>query len=142
MSKNPVAHLLTPMPPWRTQDWPGVTGCSRLGGVVEGALLTPAEFAERVGRRRYGPPPAGLCGSCLTPAWRWARWPGWDKDPVAVIAEDCGWPNRTGRRARLAAELHAVTALIAAHPGEFAALVEAELVIDALGGGSGSGVRR
>lgn len=123
----PVAHLLVPAPPWRT-GWPGVTGCARLADSVA-VLLAPDEFMAL-----YKARDPHVCGSCCTPAWRWRRWPGWQADPVAVVREDCGRSNRTGRTARLAAELRALSALAAAHPEEFARLLEGELVMDWMAG--------
>jgi hypothetical protein len=133
----PVAHLLIPGPPWR-HGWPGVTGCARLADQVAGELLSPDEFMTRDDALDQG-----LCGVCRQPAWRWQskRW-DWQRDPVAVIADDCGWPNRTGRRARLAAELRALDGLVQAHPEEFAALMEGELVMAWMTSEHESGVRR
>jgi hypothetical protein len=130
-------HLLVPAPPWRT-GWPGVTGCGHRADQVAGPLLGPDEF---MARRAARPPPA-MCDVCARAAWRWqsVRWT-WERNPVAVIAEDCGWPNRTGRRAQLAAELRAIAALVAAHPEEFAEALEGEQIMAWMTSEGSSGVR-
>jgi hypothetical protein len=137
MADEPVAHLLVPGPPWRA-GWHGVTGCGHRADKVAGSLLDVAEFNRRDALR---PADMGLCRTCRNPAWRWRNW-SWDRDPVAVIADDCGWPNRSGRRARLAVELRALGALAAAHPEEFAELLENEQVMSWMIDEHDSGVRR
>jgi hypothetical protein len=75
-------------------------------------------------------PPDGLC----VPCWKNLGGYGyqdWRADPLEVFRVDLAIKDGHGRQA-LAKELIALADLVAAHPGEFAELLEREAVLTAL----------
>lgn len=113
------AHVLRAQPPWR----PGrdVTLC---GEAPAGLRVVSWDEMDEALRR---PPPWGdLCPRCAT-----ARKTAWAHDPAAVIHADAHEP---GARSALRAELRALASLAAEYPDRFASLLEAEQVMQALGG--------
>jgi hypothetical protein len=121
------AHLLRPKPPWR--DGYEVTAC---GKDAAGLAAYPLEEFARLwtyGRVR-------TCQGCSAPLIFYSlALPVWEKDPAAVIGQDCDPSDRAARHERACAEFRALAALAAAHEEEFAGLLELELAWKALGGG-------
>ena len=143
---NHKIHLLRPKPPWRAGRDLTVCGLDPAGcgpvTVIPGVtykwqqpplpVLGLEEFTalleDQAGRMPYYE--WTVCGRCA--AVPPAELPSWDRDPAAVVALDV----RPGPRDPeiLRAELRALTALAAAHPEEFARLLEGEITMVTLAG--------
>jgi hypothetical protein len=119
-----IEHVLRPHPPWRTAEF--FTECGH----------PCAEFAHVLSRddllakvRVQGQMRAAMstCMTCLEAA---RNNPGWERNPVAVVARECDrlrWSRfdeviRPKAR-QFTAELRALAVLAAAHAGEFAELL-------------------
>jgi len=119
------AHALRAGPPWRTT--PDVTLC---GYGTAGRRVVPlAEFDAMLAE----PPPwTAVCPLCVS--CRGGEMASWARDPVAVIHADAHAQPDSGARGALAAEFRALACLAAEYPERFRDLLEAEQVLQALGG--------
>lgn len=120
------SHILREAPPWRRLD-PAAqlrTECGKTAA-SDGKVLvagTRAELLERVrveGREVL----AQVCKACRTKSDLHAD-ASWQRNPGALIARDVD-PSSPRGDDQLTRELHALAAIAAAHPEEFAALVTA-----------------
>jgi hypothetical protein len=128
--KEPVDHILRPRLPWRA-DQP-LTECGYNANSVK--TLTREQFEARL--KEYGQQRAGLltCMTCMSTA---QNWPTWQEDPRLAVQREIQWEavhwnHRTkqvyqyasDRKHYLLNELLTIEALIAAHPEEFAKLLQ------------------
>ena len=118
------AHAYLASPPWRAAQ--PRTACG-LDITDVNTVLPWAAFDQMVRAGKAAGTPfweSRVCGKCAyEPKSGRVTWAA---NPVLVVAKS---PPRL-----VVAELRALAALAAAHPGEFAGLLEAEQVLTALGG--------
>lgn len=108
----PIEHVLRPDLPWRVS---AMTECGRDVRDVQ-AVIDRGRLLVKL--RELGVQRAAYT-TCMTCAQTSRRWKTWDQDPVDALAREF-----YGRQdPRLADELRAVAALVAAHRGEFADLM-------------------
>lgn len=122
--KEPVDHILRPRLPWRGDEG-AITECGYDASKV--STLTRAEYFQRL--KDYGRQRTAMC-TCMTCGDTARRWGAWEDDPRFALEREIQWERpgyrfREDRGQRLKDELHAIEALIAAHPEEFAASVAA-----------------
>jgi hypothetical protein len=120
--KLQLAHILRATLPWR-DPLSARTECGRDSGKVTEVtdLETAARLVSKVGKQRAS---MQLCITCWETA---GSWPRWEENPGAVIAREAGAVGgrfALGPAGGLNTELMAVAALIEAHPGDFAELLE------------------
>jgi len=116
------AHILRAKPPWRAAE---VTVCGQGPGALR---VVPWDEMDAMLRR---PPPwPDLCPACAT-----TRRVAWSDDPVAVVvAAAQSHALHSASRTALRAELLALACLAAEYPERFRDLLEAEQVLQVLGG--------
>lgn len=144
MPDEPLKHLLRAAPPWETREY---TQCGRQAEKL--ATTTVAEMNTVI--KRHGRQRAAYthCMTCIETQQRYASWRleydehgnpqrrvavpmTWESAPADVISR---WVERARYREpedadRLRRTLHAIGALVEAHADEFAAMVDADGVVD------------
>lgn len=112
------AHVYRTVPPWRQS--PPLTQC---GLDPEGRWVLTIEEADAKWKREGSTRAAyTFCMTCTSRARSYSgAWNSWQEDPVRLIDRDEGGPH-AGLAKR---ELHALAALAAAHPDQFAQLLAA-----------------
>lgn len=119
------AHAYRENPPWRTAHHLTACGLEILPDVD--TVLSWAAFDQMVQAEKAAGAPFWESRVCVKCAWEpKSGRVTWADSPVLVVAKS---PRRIAF-----AELRALAALAAAHPGEFAELLQAEQVLIALGG--------
>lgn len=143
---GPIDHIARHPLPWRTES--GLTECGKTFAEVDNRVVGRTEIEKRI--RDWGKQRAAFstCMTCATTSDRWtnadghrqailavgreAQAVGQARPPVDEVAvhfagnttlhcrENHAERELWDRRQRFAAELQAITALIAAHPEEFA----------------------
>jgi len=121
--KQPVDHILRPRLPWRSEEH-AITECGYDATKVK--TLTREEYNARykdLGRTRMA---MLTCMTCMDTNARYAHWAD---DPRQAMSREIDWEIRWGREVRdreqrLRDELLAIASLIAAHPEEFAQLID------------------
>jgi hypothetical protein len=126
-------HVVRELLPWRTTP---LTECGRRVSDVATAI-TREQLVWRVKKLGQQRTAFTICMTCYGTA---GHAPAWDTNPAGVLSRDMrrgghglvyrDWDRATGTHGptkvdRLGAELHAVAALIAAHPDEFEERVQA-----------------
>lgn len=128
MPEEPLKHLLRVLPPWVSET---MTECGRDGSDV-GALTTPEEVRALVAKHGKQRAAFLVCMTCIE-TWSNHRSSTWETDPQGIVAR---WITRHDRYSRFPEPshagryLHALAALVVAHPEEFRALVEGLGTVD------------
>jgi hypothetical protein len=121
--KEPVDHILRPSLPWRSDA--AITECGYDATKVK--TLTRDDLKQRLkdmGQQRTA---MLTCMTCLNTAQRHGAW---EDDPRSAVEREITWEGKgrwahKDRGIRLRDELLSIAALIAAHPDEFQAHIEA-----------------
>lgn len=116
MSDQPRAHLPRTVPPWEEIR---ETRCGRpIGDVVKmGTMDAYLALAKREGKRRAA---YDYCQTC-TDQYVGGAGASWELNAIAIMTDWLGrarW-SKDGARFEITASLHAISALIDAHPDEF-----------------------
>lgn len=116
---DPISHIARRVPPWRKAA--PLTECGRdpsdVGDVIELEQAIARWKKEGAQRAAYT-----MCMTCVGRVNGYSRqWESWEDHPLRFLARDQHGPHMDVANR----ELHALAALVAAHPEEFAALLGA-----------------
>lgn len=124
MADEPLRHLRRVSPPWVPDD-EHMTECGRR--VIDVAVVETFDdavaFVKKHGRQRTA---FVYCNTCLSGTSGGVRRQSWEKDALEITQR---WLQRTrysrdgARNVETDRYLHALAALVAAHQGEFEAMV-------------------
>lgn len=124
--KEPLDHILRPRLPWRPAHLPAMTECGCDPQHIK--TITREEHFARVKAYTRTRVAMMTCMTCLNTTERWASW---EEDARQALEREIQWEGgnnyRKARGTRLLDELHAIVALIQAHPDEFERLLTVKI---------------